>query len=214
MLGGLGLELVRGGDIGNEGHVDEADVLGALLAAPLAHGLDEGLGLDVAHRAADLRDDDVGLRAICQAADAVLDGVGDVRNDLHGATEEVALALLGDEALVDGALRDVRIVCEVLVDEALVMAQVEIAFEAVIGNEDLAMLEGAHRAGVDVEVRVHLLHGDLVATGLEQRAERCGGDALSQRRDDSTGYEDELCHTVHAPLATRALSAIHCTAGL
>lgn len=119
VLSGLGLELMSGSDVGNERDVNEAHVLGTLLATPLTHGLDEGLGLDIANRAADLSNDDVCLRAICQAADAVFDGIGDMRDDLHGAAEEVAPALFGDKALVDGALRDVGVVREVLVDEAL-----------------------------------------------------------------------------------------------
>lgn len=87
--------------------MDEAHVLGTLLATPLAHGLDEGLGLDIANRAADLGDDDICLRAVCQAADTIFDGIGDMRDDLHGTAEEVAPALLGDKALVDGTLRNV-----------------------------------------------------------------------------------------------------------
>src|SRR6478736_6737376 len=43
---------------------------------------------------------------------------------------------------------------EVLVDEALVVPDVEIGLGAVLGHEDLAVLEGAHRARVDVQVRV------------------------------------------------------------
>ena len=179
--------------------MNEAHVFGALLATPLAHGLDEGLGLDIAHRAADLGDDDVGLRAVCQAADAILDGVGDMRDNLHRAAQKVTPALPGDEALVDGALSDIGIMREVLVDEALVVPQVEVALEAIVGDEDLAMLEGAHGAGVDVEIGVHRLHGDLVATGLEQGTERGRRDALAQRRDDSTSYEDELCHLMLPP---------------
>ena len=212
MLRGLRLELVCGSDVRNKGHVDEADVLCALLTAPLAHGLDEGLGLDIAYRAANLGDDDIGLRAVRQAANAIFDGIGDVRNDLHGTTEKVALALLGDETLVYRALRDVGIVREVLVDEALIMTKVEIALEAIVSDEDLAVLEGTHRAGIDIEIGIHLLHGDLVATGFEQCAERGRRDALAQRRDDSTSYEDEPCHTANAPLANCALSKIHCTA--
>jgi len=40
------------------------------------------------------------------------------------------------------------------------------------------MLEGAHRARIDVQVRVELLDLDVEAARLEQPAERCGDDAL------------------------------------
>src|SRR5439155_8916471 len=80
----------------------------------------------------------------------------------------------------------------VLVDEALVVADVEIGLRAVLGDEDFAVLEGAHRAGVDVDVRVELLHLHLQPARLQQPAERGGGDALAEGRDDAAGDEDVL----------------------
>ena len=61
LLGGLGLELAGGGDVGEEGDVDVVDVLAPHIVAHLADGLEEGLALDVADGAADLDDDDVGV---------------------------------------------------------------------------------------------------------------------------------------------------------
>ena len=194
VLRGLGLQLVGRRDVGHEGAVDEGDVLRAALLAKLARGLEEGLRLDVAHRAAYLGDDDVGRRLLGDAAYALLDGVGDVRNDLHGAAEEIAAALLGDEALIDGALRDVALAREALVDEALVVAEIQVAFKAVVGDEDLAVLEGTHRARVDVEVGIHLLHRDLVAAAFQQLPQRRGRDALAQRGYDAAGHEDVFRH--------------------
>ena len=43
------------------------------------------------------------------------------------------------------------------VGEALVVAQVEVGLRAVLGDEHLAVLERAHRARIDVDVRVELL---------------------------------------------------------
>ena len=68
-----------------------------------------------------------------------------------------------------------------LVDEALVVAEVEVGLAAVVGDEHLAVLEGVHRAGVDVDVRVELLHGDPEAPGLQQPTERGGGEPLAER---------------------------------
>ena len=59
---------------------------------------------------------------------------------------------------------------QVLVDEALVVAEVEVGLTAVVGDEDLAVLEGVHGARVDVDVRVELVHGDPQAPALEQPA--------------------------------------------
>jgi hypothetical protein len=77
--------------------VHEGSVVAAELQAHLAHRLEEGQRLDVAHRAADLDDGDVhrvGRAAAGAALDEVLDLVGDVRDHLHRLAEVVAAALL------------------------------------------------------------------------------------------------------------------------
>ena len=96
--------------------------------------------------------------AVGDAADALLDLVRDVRDHLHGRAEVLALALLADDRVPDRARRVVRVPREVLVDEALVVADVEVGLGPVLGDEDLAVLERAHRPRVDVDVRVELLH--------------------------------------------------------
>ena len=64
--------------------------------------------------------------------------------------------------------------------EALVVAEVEVGLGAVIGDKDLAVLGGAHGAGVDVEIRVQLAQPDGVAAGLKQCAQGGGGNAFAQ----------------------------------
>ena len=81
-----------------------------------------------------------------QTVHPALDLVGDVRDDLDGAAEVVAAALLGDDAVVDAAGGHVGVALDELVEEALVVAQVEVGLGAVLGDEDLAVLERAHRA--------------------------------------------------------------------
>ena len=123
---------------------------------------------------------------------AVLDLVGDVRDDLHGAPEVVAAPLLLDDRQVDLAGRPVVGPRRHGVREALVVAEVEVGLRAVVGDVDLAVLVRAHRARVDVDVRVELLQRDPVAVAFEQRADRGGGEALAERRDDAAGDEDVL----------------------
>ena len=100
----------------------------------------------------------------------------------------------------------VRVAREVLVDEALVVADVEIGLGAVLGHEHLAVLERAHRPGVDVDVRIELLHLHAQAARLEQAAERRRGDALPERRDDPAGDEDVLVGVTRAARGGRACS--------
>ena len=133
------------------------------------------------------RGSSVGLQA-----HAALDLVGDVRDDLHGVAEVLAAALARDDLRVDLAGRDVRRLAQLDVEEALVVADVEVGLGAVVGHEDLAVLERVHRARVDVQVRVELLHDDAQSAGGEQIAEARGGEALAQRGNDTPGHEDVL----------------------
>ncbi|CKT31595.1 Uncharacterised protein [Mycobacterium tuberculosis] len=74
------------------------------------------------------------------------------------------------------------------------MAEVEVGLCAVIGDEHFTMLEGRHRAGVDIDVRIELDEGDLEAARFEDRGERGGGDSLAKGRYDTTGDEDKFGH--------------------
>ena len=114
-----------------------------------------------------------------RARDEVLDLVGDVRNDLHGAAEIIAAALLVDHALVDLAGREVVALAHLGADEALVMAKIEVGFGAVVGDEDFAVLERAHGARIHVDVGVQLHHRDFEAARFEDGGERGGSDTFA-----------------------------------
>ena len=138
--------------------------------AELADRLEERQALDIADRAADLAQDEIEL--LIALADEGLDRVGDVRDDLDGAAEIVAAPLLGDDVLIDAAGGDVVHAVRRPPGEALIVAEVEIGLGAVIGDEHLAVLIGAHRPRIDVEIGVELSQANLVAARLKQRAQR------------------------------------------
>ena len=74
------------------------------------------------------------------------------------------------------------------------MAQIQVGFGSVLGDEDLAVLERAHGAGIDVDVRVELGQRDLEAAGLQDGGQGRGRDAFAQGRDDTAGDENVLGH--------------------
>lgn len=191
VLGRLGLQLARGADVGQQRDVHDEHVVAADLVADLADGLQERQRLDVADRAADLGDDDVDVVGR-HAADAVLDLVGDVRDDLDGVAEVLAAPLLGDDLRVDLAGGHVGGPVEVHVEEALVVADVQVGLGTVVGDEHLAVLERVHRARIDVQVRVELLHRDPQAPRLEERTQAGGSQTLAEGRGDTPGDEDVL----------------------
>ena len=107
VLGGLGLQLLRGGDPGHQRHVHEQRIFAAQLMPQLADGFEERKRFDVADGAADLDDHDVDsgglVRRPGDAPHRGLDFVGDVRDHLHGFAQIVAAALARDDLLVDAA---------------------------------------------------------------------------------------------------------------
>ena len=74
------------------------------------------------------------------------------------------------------------------------MAQVEVSFRPIVGDENLAMLKGRHRAGVDVQIGVELAQPHGKAAGLQQRAQRRRCQPLAKRGDHTAGYENESRH--------------------
>ena len=179
--------------------MDEQAVARPLLKADLPRGLKEGLALDIAGRTADLGDDDVRTGVLADLVDEVLYLAGDVGDDLNGLAEVLAAALTVEDIPVDLAGGEVRVAVEILVDEALIVPEVEIGLSAVLGDIDLAVLVGAHRAGVDVYIRVELLRCNLEAACLEQTAERGRGDTLAKTGHNAAGNENILSHNDHPP---------------
>ncbi len=180
VLGGLGLELAGRREGRQQRHVDVQDVVPPDVLAHLADGLEERQALDVADRPADLDDHHVRVAVAAHADDPLLDLVGDVRDDLDRAAEVVPAALLGDDRGVDAAGRDVGALGQVLVDEPLVVAQVEVRLRPVVGDEHLAVLVGRHRPRVDVDIGVELEDRDTETAGLEQAPDAGGGDAFPE----------------------------------
>ena len=191
VLRGLGLQLAGGGDVGHQRDVDEQRVLAAQFLAHLADGFDEGQRFDVAHGAADFDDGEVHvLRHFLHRA---LDLVGDVRDHLHGLAEIVAAAFFGDDGFVDAAGGPVIVAGQLAVGEALVVAEVEVGFGAVIGDEDFAMLKRRHGARIHVQVGIELLQRDFQAAAFHQAANRSRRQSLAKRRHYTASHKDVLC---------------------
>ena len=110
-----------------------------------------------------------------------LDRVGDVGDDLDGRAEIIAAPFLGDDVAVDAAGGDIVRLARRNAGEALVMAKVEVGLRAVVGDVDLAVLIGAHRPRIDVEIGIELADPDLEAARLQQRPERCREQTFTKR---------------------------------
>ena len=78
--------------------------------------------------------------------------------------------------------------------EPLIMAEIEVGFSAIVGNEDLSMLKGRHGAGIDVDVWVKLYQRNTEAASLEETANRRGRQTFSQARNHTTRNKDVFSH--------------------
>ena len=141
-------------------------VFSAHFEGNLSDRLEEGLGLDVADGAADFGYNDVGVGLLADAVDKFLDFVCNVRNDLNGGAEIFAPALLVEHVPVYLSGGEVGKTVEVLVDKSLIVSEVKVGFGAVLGDLNLAVLIGAHCAGVDIYIGVELLSGNLKPSRL------------------------------------------------
>ena len=146
--------------------------------AQLADGLEKRQPLDVADGSADFNQDEI--RAFVAAENEFLDGVGDVRHHLHRAAQIVAAPLRREHVLIDAPRGDVVVPPGRNAGEAFVMAEIEIGLSAVVGYEHLPVLVGAHRAWIDIEIRVELAQPNRKAPRLQQRAKRRRCQALAQ----------------------------------
>ena len=126
--------------------------LAAQLHAHLPNRLEKRQGLDVADRAADLHEADIGARSALHHA--ALDLVRDVRDNLNRSAEVLAPAFLGDHVRIDLAGREVARPARARSDEALVVPEVEVRLRAVVGDVHLTMLKRAHRPRIHVDVRI------------------------------------------------------------
>ena len=108
----------------------------------------------------------------------------------------VAAPLLLQNGLVDAAGGDVVALGRRDAGEALIVTQIEVGLGPVVGDEDLAVLIGAHRPRIDIEIGVQLAQTNLVTARLQERTEGGGRETFSEGGDHAAGDEDVPGHGV------------------
>jgi hypothetical protein len=121
-----------------------------------------------------------------------------MRDHLHGRAQIIAAPFLGDDCLVDAPLGDVVGLAGRDAGEALIMAEVEVGFGAVIRHIDFAMLIGRHRAGIDIQIGIELANAHTISTRLQQCCKGGGHKAFAKRGDHAAGDENNRAMGVEA----------------
>ena len=176
-------------EIGDVGEMDHHAIVVTQLPLQLTNRLKEGKRLDIAYGATDLGDDDVVVVVLGEPLDTALDLVGDVGDHLHRLAEEVSTAFPLDHVLIDAPGGDVAIARGLDIEEALIVAQVEVRLVAVIGDKALAVLVGIEGSGVDIDIGIKLLDRALQTATDQKSSERGGDDALTEGGDHPAGDE-------------------------
>src|SRR5690606_29739951 len=160
---------------------------GTELKLELTRGFEKRQAFDIADGAADFDQRDIGIAGAFD--DATFDFIGDMRDHLHGAAEVIAAALLAQHGFIHTTGGEGVAARHFHAQEALVVTEIEIGLGAVFGDEHLAVLKRAHRAGIDVDIGIELEHCDFEAARFENRAHRGGGYSFTQRRNNTAGDE-------------------------
>src|SRR5215813_714702 len=190
MLSRLGLQLACSGNERHQGQVHVKHVFTPPIPAELANRFEKRQTLDIANRATDLTDGNV--KSGSRGQDALLDLVGNMRNDLYRTAKIIATTLAGDHRVVNLASSEAILAAHGSGDVTFIVTEVEVGFGAVIGDEHLAMLKRIHGTWVHIDVGIHLEQSDFEATALQESANRRRRQALAKGRDDSTRNENEF----------------------
>ncbi len=159
----------------------------------LANSFEERQGFDIAYGTADFNQHHVMAFAASQYA--LFDGVGDVRDNLYGCAQIVATALFTQNVGVDSTGGEVVAASHLGADETLVVTQVQIGFSAVFSNEHFPVLDWAHGARIDVDVRIQFHDSYIEPTGFKNGCQGSCGNAFTQRGYDPAGHKNIVrCH--------------------
>src|SRR6187549_1347700 len=115
--------------------MDEDRIIAPLFITHLTNRLHERQRLNIANRAADLNDENIGLMRVSYSTYGSLDLVGDMRDDLDRLTQVVAASFLFDHGKIDPAARPVVCLRKLGVGESLVMPEIEVGLGPIICHE-------------------------------------------------------------------------------
>ena len=128
----------------------------------------ERLALDIAHGAAHLDDGDSGFLIGKITVETAFDFVCNMRDYLNGSPAVISPAFLLEHAPVNFTRGHIGILVQIFVNKTLIVPKVQIRLGAVLGYENLSVLDGVHGSGVHIDIRVELLHRHLISSCFKQ----------------------------------------------
>ena len=194
-LCGLGFLFVYAGGYRNVGEVHKNGVVVADFVTQLSSRLDVELVFEVAHGSTDFDEQYIGLLLVRNSVKLFLDEVGYVRDELHRMSEVITVALFLENHLENAAHREAPILLGRYVQKAFVVAEVHVAFAAVVQNKNFAVFCRVHCAWVGVQVTVAFDGNDLHSSRKQRPDGRCCY-SFAESGDDASGDDDKFCPSV------------------
>ena len=158
--------LLRPAQIGDQGHMDEQAVLISHLQSDLAHSLQKRLGFNIPDGPSDLCDHHVRICLFSHAVHEFLDLIGNMRDHLDRGAQVFSSPLFVENVPVDLSGCQIGVLVQVLVNEPLIVAQIQVGFRPVLGHIYLSVLVRTHGPRIDIDIRIQLLGRHLQAPGL------------------------------------------------
>ncbi len=91
-----------------------------------------------------------------------------MRNHLHGFSKIIAASFFGQNCFVDSSRRPIVVARQLRVREPFIVSKVQVRLRAVFGHKHFAVLERAHRARINVEIRIAFLNVDCETATFEE----------------------------------------------
>ena len=193
VLGRLCLRFAGCFEVRHQRQVDEQAVVFADVERDLPDCFEKRQTFDVPDSPPKLGDNDINIWT-GEVQYAAFDFVGDVGNNLDCRSQIFTAAFFFDDALVNLPRGVVRLTSQRTAGEAFVVSEVEICLGTIFQHIDFAVLIGAHRPWIDVDVRIQLLHPYIESPPFEQQSDRRRCQPFAQRADNSSGDENVLGH--------------------
>ena len=178
-LSRFGLHLLRCAQVRNQCNMNKDSILSAYFMLELTNGFQKRLTFDITYSSADFNDRDAHIR-ICEiTVETTLDLIGNMRDDLYSTSTIVTTAFLLQYAPVNLTGGHVRVFIKTFIDKSFIMTQIKVCFSTIISDKNFTMLNRVHGSGVDIDIRIELLHSHFITTGFEKTSKRGCSDAFS-----------------------------------
>ena len=132
----------------------------------LSDGFQKRLAFNITHRTAYFDNGNSGIFICKVTIETTFDLICDMRDHLNGTTAVITTTLLLQNRPVNLAGGNVGIFIQIFINESLIMSKIQIGFCTILRDKNFTMLDRVHRAGINIDIRIKFLHGDLITSGF------------------------------------------------